>query len=59
MILKVDIGLDEVNDQTYQIAVYDNKTGEVICHVYGKTAEQCEQRANDLVYSYNVSEVAV
>lgn len=57
MILKTDIGIDELSDDLFQIAVMDYHTHETFCHVFGKTAEECESRANDLVYAYNTSHV--
>ena len=57
MILKIDIGIDELSENLYQIAVMDHITHEVFCHVFGKTPEECDKRANDLIYAYNTSEV--
>lgn len=57
MILKVDIGIDEITEELFQIAVMNRTTQEVFCNVFGKTPEQCEKRANDLVYAYNTCEV--
>lgn len=55
MILKADIGLDEVNEGLFRIAVLDHTTHEIFCHVFGKTPEECEERAEELLYAYNTS----
>ena len=53
MILTVDSGYDEINDNLFQVIVFDKISGETFCHVFGKTIEECEERANNLVYAYN------
>jgi hypothetical protein len=45
--LKVDIGLDELDDDSYSIALMD-ESGIVIATVYGKTPEEAIKRAESL-----------
>lgn len=57
MILKVDLGIDELDENLFRIIVFISETEKTFCHVFGETAEECEERANDLVYAYNFSTV--
>jgi hypothetical protein len=57
MILKIDSGIEQWSDNLFRMVVIDHITHEIFCHVFGKTAKECDQRANDLIYAYNTSEV--
>jgi hypothetical protein len=45
MNLKADIGIDELEEDCFRCIIYDIETGETFAHVFGKTAEECEERA--------------
>lgn len=57
MLLKNDLKADKVDSHLFQVAVVGRDTHEVYCHVYGKSPEECLQKAEDLVYAYNFSSV--
>lgn len=56
-LLQKDTGYDQLDDNLFRNIITVRGTGETFCHVFGKTIEECEERANDLVYAYNVSPV--
>lgn len=46
--LHKDIGIDEVNENLFSIYIIDEK-GNVVASVYGKTADECDQNADELI----------
>jgi len=54
MKLKSDIGIDELSDNLFRIIVYNNESGEVFAHVFGKTADEVTERADELTTAFNL-----
>lgn len=52
MILKTDIVIDQIGDE-YQISLYDEDTGLVVCQVFGSTIEEVEERAEIIENAVN------
>ena len=52
--LKVDIGIDELGQNSYAILIAD-ESNSAVAYVYGKTPEQAQERAMLLINAYNNS----
>lgn len=48
---RVDIGIDELAEDSYSVIVYDELTGDTIATVYGNSIEEVSDRAEIIANS--------
>ena len=48
MKLRKDLGIDEIADNLYGMAILDERHN-IFCQVFGKTAEECEENADKIL----------
>ena len=50
--LRKDLGFDEVSEDWYGMYIL-NEDGNIFGQVFGRTVEECEDRADELIFKMN------
>lgn len=53
MILEVDIGVDEIRGNLFQVIISDEESGEIVGVIYGSTVDKALDRAQSIVDAFN------